>query len=101
MARESRSINPTQLSAIAAKFISFAVVSLFFAVSSYAEGEETPIPPPVSSEGPLLVRPGVKKGKRREQKETEGTEAPGRFEADTILKSPYHVDGQPLEVDPD
>jgi hypothetical protein len=42
-----------------------------------------------------------RKGRRREQKETEGTEAPGRFEADTILKSTYQLDGQSLEVDPD
>lgn len=42
-----------------------------------------------------------KKKKRREQKETEGSEAPGRFEAETILKSRYQLNGEQLEVDPD
>ncbi|MBS1961659.1 MAG: hypothetical protein JST04_05555 [Bdellovibrionales bacterium] len=53
--------------------------------------------PTSTTRSPLIQR----RGRRREQKETEGTEAPGRFEADTILKSPYSVGGQPLEVDPD
>ena len=64
------------------------------------EGLATPVPvpaPTLTTKSPLIQ----KRGKRREQKETEGTEAPERFEADTILKSPYSVDGQPLEVDPD
>lgn len=51
--------------------------------------------------GPLIKAPKPKKGNRREQKETEGSEALERFQADTILKSPYTIDGQPLEVDPD
>ena len=42
-----------------------------------------------------------KRAPRVEQKENEGTQAKNRFEADTILKSEYHVNGQPLEVDPD
>lgn len=44
-----------------------------------------------------------KKGKRGEtaSKETEGTKARDRFEGNTILKSQYSLDGQPLEVDPD
>jgi len=72
-----------------------------FCLAGFAWAEEKPTPAPKS---PLLseqLRTSKKKGKRREQKETEGSEAPGRFEADTILKSPYTRDGQPLEVDPD
>lgn len=44
-----------------------------------------------------------KKGrvKRFREKEAEGTQAPNRFEADTVIKSQYQLDGQPLEVDPD
>jgi hypothetical protein len=42
-----------------------------------------------------------KKGRVTREKEAEGTEAPNRFEADTVLKSQYRLDGQPLEVDPD
>lgn len=41
------------------------------------------------------------KGRRRGEKETEGTEAPDRFEADTVIKSRYQLNGEPLEVDPD
>ena len=41
------------------------------------------------------------KGNRAREKETEGTEAPNRFEADTVIKSHYKLNGEPLEVDPD
>ena len=34
-------------------------------------------------------------------KDAEGTEAPNRFEAETVIKSRYKLDGKPLEVDPD
>lgn len=39
--------------------------------------------------------------KNKKPMDTEGTEAPGRFEAETILKSQYKLKGVPLEVDPD
>jgi hypothetical protein len=42
-----------------------------------------------------------KKGKRFREKEAEGSEAADRFEADTVIKSKYEHNGQPLEVDPD
>lgn len=41
------------------------------------------------------------KGKRIREKEAEGTEALNRFEADTVIKSKYKLNGEPLEVDPD
>jgi len=41
------------------------------------------------------------RNKNQKPLDTEGSEAPGRFEADTILKSPYKLKGVPLEVDPD
>jgi hypothetical protein len=34
-------------------------------------------------------------------KDAEGTAAPNRFEAETVIKSQYTLDGKPLEVDPD
>jgi hypothetical protein len=41
-------------------------------------------------------------GRRRtREKEAEGTEARDRFKADTVIKSKYKLDGEPLEVDPD
>src|SRR5258708_7786784 len=42
------------------------------------------------------------KGKRVREKEAEGTQAPNRFEGDTVIKSQYKsTDGQHYEVDPD
>lgn len=35
------------------------------------------------------------------QKDAEGTEAPNRFQADTVIKSTYKFEGKTLEVDPD
>ncbi len=35
------------------------------------------------------------------QKDAEGTEAPNRFQADTVIKSTYKLEGKTLEVDPD
>lgn len=40
------------------------------------------------------------KNKDRE-KETDGTQAPNRFEADRVIRSQYELNGQQLEVDPD
>ncbi len=41
------------------------------------------------------------RGRRGVEKETEGTEAPDRFEADTVIKSKYEYNGKALEADPD
>lgn len=41
------------------------------------------------------------KGKRSREKEIEGTEARDRFQADTVIKSKYQLNGDQLEVDPD
>ena len=58
---------------------------------------------PVSSETGRRSSSGSKstKGKRYREKEAEGSEAPDRFEANTVIKSRYTVDGKALEVDPD
>jgi hypothetical protein len=37
----------------------------------------------------------------KSEKETDGTTAPNRFEADTVIKSQYKHEGEQLEVDPD
>lgn len=63
---------------------------------------ESPAAVPASEgESSTSVQPPKKRGKRVEVKETEGTQALDRFEADTILKSQYYLNGQSLEVDPD
>jgi hypothetical protein len=55
-----------------------------------------------SAPAPRSAKPrSRKKGSAPREKETEGTEALDRFEADTVIKSQYHIDGKPLEVDPD
>lgn len=41
------------------------------------------------------------KGKAKSEKETEGTEAKDRFQADPVSKSQYKLNGENLEVDPD
>ena len=50
---------------------------------------------------PSKKKSQVRKAKRGEVKETEGSTAPERFEGNTILKSQYTLDGQSLEIDPD
>lgn len=43
----------------------------------------------------------TKGGQRNREKDADGTEAPDRFEANTVIKSQYKLHGEPLEVDPD
>ena len=64
---------------------------------------ESPTEAPTEAKAPPAKAPAnAKKGRRaREIKEAEGTEALGRFEADTVIKSKYELDGKSLEVDPD
>ena len=53
-------------------------------------------------DGEEAPRPKPRRGRRTtREKEAEGSQAPNRFEADTVIKSQYRLDGQPLEVDPD
>jgi hypothetical protein len=62
--------------------------------------EPNPAPTSDSTAAPVAKpRSKVRRGAR--EKEAEGTQAPNRFEADTVIKSQYKLDGQPLEVDPD
>lgn len=96
---------------VPSKFAVFAVwmasVTLF-AVPVFSE-PAAPAPPTVSPSTPEASgkeadkprQARTVKGKRFREKETEGTEARNRFQADTVLKSKYEHNGQPLEVDPD
>jgi hypothetical protein len=57
-------------------------------------------PPPA----PAAVAPKKSrnpKGKHSRDTEAEGTEAQNRFQADTVIKSKYQLNGEQLEVDPD
>ena len=64
---------------------------LAFFVAGGALGEEKKKKP--------SEKPRIRKAKN--EKETEGTEAHDRFEADTVIKSKYQLNGESLEVDPD
>jgi len=92
------------------KRFSIAVVLLAFALSAYAEDTQNKQAEGTSSVAPATeaeVAPAApkqktkKRGKVRSEKEAEGTEAKDRFQADTVIKSQYQLDGETLEVDPD
>ena len=58
----------------------------------------------LNSAGPAKRSKASKRsqGQRREAaKDADGSTAPNRFEAETVIKSRYTLDGKPLEVDPD
>lgn len=79
--------------------MALAVVSFAHADESSQTQEAQSIPAKQTQ-----LKPKTTKAKRRattREKETEGTEAPDRFEADTVIKSQYQLDGKQLEVDPD
>lgn len=61
---------------------------------------QTPAVAPAPSAPPAVNR-GKSRPRRRSDRDTEGTEAHDRFEAETVIKSQYTLHGEPLEVDPD
>lgn len=77
------------------RVLGLLAVTVLTILASEAIAEDKPVPraSPVSKKRA--------KGKRTREKETEGSQAPNRFEAGTVLKSRYELDGRPLEVDPD
>jgi hypothetical protein len=83
----------------------FAMNSLVFAEEgdSVSEAQSTEKANDQANDQAVVKKP-VKKakgGKGTREKDTDGTEAPDRFKADTVIKSQYKLNGQPLEVDPD
>ena len=80
--------------------LSFGVFSLALNVGIKSERAwaETEAVKPNSKKA---VAKGTRKAKRKSEKEAEGSEARNRFEADTVIKSKYQLNGDPLEVDPD
>jgi hypothetical protein len=81
--------------------ISLVMITCSFATFAVADPLPYPLSYPSPSPTPTANIGKSPRKKFREQKETEGSEAPGRFEANTIIKSEYQLNGQPLEVDPD
>jgi hypothetical protein len=61
----------------------------------------TASPAPAPAAPSTTSKPRTVKGKQAREKDNEGTEARNRFQADTVLKSKYQFNGEPLEVDPD
>lgn len=84
-----------------AMVVAFFWMSLSFAQESLPSGEANPPASSSASENPKKKRRGANERKRVREKEIEGTEAAGRFETETILRSRYQLEGRPLEVDPD
>lgn len=61
------------------------------------DGDVEAAPPVTSHRKGNFSRERVNKG----DKETDGTTAANRFQAETVIKSVYKLDGEQLEVDPD
>lgn len=59
------------------------------------------VPEPAAQPSPTTRNPPPSRTARTSEKEAEGSQAPNRFEADSVIKSRYQLDGEPLEVDPD
>jgi hypothetical protein len=62
---------------------------------------QTDTPTETQTGAKAVVKKKSKGGKGTREKDTDGTEAPHQFEANTVIKSQYKFNGQPLEVDPD
>jgi hypothetical protein len=69
--------------------------------SAHADDEDATAAPAKKTAHKTSKKKVKAKGSAKREKETEGTEAPNRFEADTVIKSQYQQDGKQLEVDPD
>lgn len=54
-----------------------------------------------SPKKPRSSKEAKKRKGSRVEKDAEGTEAADRFEANTVIKSKYRLNGEVLEVDPD
>jgi len=68
----------------------------------FAIGADAPPPSPTPSQvPPPVASPRKVMRGRGAPKETEGSEALGRFKGDSIIRSPYKPGGQSIEVDPD
>ena len=84
--------------------ISMLLFGIRISAAEPATGPQSAPSPAVPTESALKQKLPLKKSKgkkTREKEATEGTEALDRFEANTIIKSRYTLDGQSLEVDPD
>lgn len=88
---------PATFGGAAALFLALFAISLAHADEVSGDAPKTE----VTQQTPAKKTKLKPKGKVTREKETEGTEAPDRFEADTVIKSQYQLDGKQLEVDPD
>ena len=76
----------------------FGGVCNFYAWAEEPSGEASPAAE-AATRAP--TKKPVKGGKRTRDKDADGTEAFHQFQENTVLKSQYKLNGQPLEVDPD
>ena len=83
-------------------FLGTLILSVFsFSSESRVEAQGVPAVEPSPQVAPRGSASPVPGQRRLREKEAEGSKAPNRFQTDTVLKSKYTLDGQPLEVDPD
>ena len=75
-------------------YLWIVTVSLGLAHPAFSEK----VPPGTTSQAPEKKKA---KGNKTREKDAEGTQAPHRFDQETIIKSQYELDGQALEVDTD
>ncbi|NDD91067.1 hypothetical protein EBZ37_03155 [bacterium] len=80
-------------------WVSFVFLASF--ESWAATPAASPSPTATSKASKKDQKSAGKKKSREASKETDGSVALDRFEADTVIKSQYTLDGKPLEVDPD
>jgi hypothetical protein len=74
---------------------------LLLPILVHAEGGEDGDSPEPAQSSQTASHSKSKRPAVKSEKETDGTTAPNRFEADTVIKSQYKHEGEQLEVDPD
>ncbi|MFL5815589.1 MAG: hypothetical protein ACJ763_18610 [Bdellovibrionia bacterium] len=72
-----------------------------FVMSTLALAEDGEPSTETKAAAQMSAKKKAKGGKGTREKDTDGTEAPHQFEANTVIKSQYKYNGQSLEVDPD
>jgi hypothetical protein len=77
------------------------IAYVVFVMSTAALAEEGEQSTETQQETKAVAKKKAKGGKGTREKDTDGTEAPHQFEANTVIKSQYKYNGQSLEVDPD
>ena len=76
-------------------------IGILLASAALAETPPTAVTPNAATPSPRPTATPRAKRENRTQKDAEGSTAPDRFEAETVIRSRYTLDGKTLEVDTD